>query len=105
MAETYKKLGQGQLANSAGTLYTVPGNTSTIVKHIRLTNNTGTDRTARLYHDGTTDATTILPAATIKAGGWAEFDGAILMEATDTLSGLSSAATAITYTIYGLEIS
>ena len=38
-------------------------------------------------------------------GGWAEFDGAILMEAADTLSGLASAATAITYTIYGLEIS
>ena len=104
MAETYKKLYQNQLGNSAATLFTVGGSASVIVKHIRLTNSTGTDRTARLYHDGTNDATTILPSATIKAGGWAEFDGAILMEASDTMAGEASAASAITCTIYGLEI-
>ena len=104
MAETYKKLGQGQLASSTGTLYTVPSSTSTIIGHIRLVNNTGAARTAKLYHDGTTDAQAILPTMTIEAGGWAEFSGGIVMEASDTMSGVSDAATAITYTIYGMEI-
>lgn len=104
MAETYKKLYQAQLPNSAGTLFTAGGSASIIVKHIRLTNTTGTDRTATLYHDGTAATNNILPAATIKAGGWAEFDGAILMEASDTIAGEASAASAITCTIYGLEI-
>ena len=104
MAETYKKLAQGQLPSSAGTLYTVPANTSTIVKHIRIVNTDSSARTARLYHDGTTDATTILPAVSIEAGGWAEFEGTIVMEAADTLSGLGSVASQVTYTVYGMEL-
>ena len=105
MAETYKKLAQGQLPSSAGTIYTVPSGTSTIIKHIRLVNTDSSARTARLYHDGTNDATTILPAASIEAGGWAEFEGTIVMEAADTLAGLGSVASQVTYTIYGLELS
>ena len=104
MAETYKKLAQGQLANSTGTLYTVPANTSALIGHIRLVNNTGASHTAKLYHDGTTDAQAILPTLTIEAGGWAEFSGGIVMEASDTISGVADAATSITYTIYGMEI-
>ena len=104
MAETYKKLAQGQLANSTGTLYTVPANTSALIGHIRLVNNTGASHTAKLYHDGTTDAQAILPTLTIEAGGWAEFSGGLVMEASDTMSGVADAATSITYTIYGMEI-
>ena len=104
MSETYKKLAQGQLANSTGTLYTVPANTSALIGHIRLVNNTGASHTAKLYHDGTTDAQAILPTLTIEAGGWAEFSGGIVMEASDTMSGVADAATSITYTIYGMEI-
>ena len=104
MAETYKKLAQGQLANSTGTLYTVPANTSALIGHIRLVNNTGASHTAKLYHDGTTDAQAILPTLTIEAGGWAEFSGGIVMEASDTMSGVADAATSITYSIYGMEI-
>ena len=47
MAETYKKLAQGQLPSSAGTIYTVPSGTSTIIKHIRLVNTDSSARTAR----------------------------------------------------------
>ena len=104
MAETYKKLAQGKLANSTGTFYTVPANTSALIGHIRLVNNTGANHTAKLYHDGTTDAQAILPTLTIEAGGWAEFSGGIVMEASDTMSGVADAATSITYTIYVMEI-
>ena len=105
MTESYKKLGQGQLASTTGVLYTVPGATSAIVKRIVLVNNDTEALTAELYHDGTTEATRILPPVSIDAGGWAEFDGAICMDAADTLQGKGEQATEITYTIYGLEIS
>jgi hypothetical protein len=104
MAETYKKLAQGQLTTSSGTLYTVPSATSTIIKYITLTNTTGGAQTAQLFHDGTSAATCILPIISIVAGGWAEFEGTIIMEAADTLAGDSDAGTSITYTVYGLEI-
>lgn len=104
MAKTYKKLAQGQLPSSVGTLYTVPASTTAIIRHIRLVNNDSSARTGALYHDGTTAAQIILPPASIVVGGWAEFDGVITMEAADTLSGLASVATQITYTIYGVEI-
>jgi len=104
MAETYKKLAQGQLPATVGTLYTVPASTTAIVKYITLTNNTAGAQTAQLFHDGTAAAQSILPAISIAAGGWAEFEGTIIMEAADTLSGDSDAATSITYTVYGLEL-
>ena len=105
MPETYKKLYQGQLGSSAGTLYTVPSSTQTIVKSIRVVNTDSSARTAKLWHDGTADANVILPACSISAGGWGEFDGVITLEAADTLSGQASVASKVTVTIYGLEIS
>lgn len=105
MANTYKKLAQVQAPNSVGAIYTVPASTQTIIKHIRVVNTSGGAVTIKLWHDGTTDSNTILPAVSIAAGEWAEFDGTILMEASDTLQAEASAATSITLTIYGLEIS
>lgn len=105
MPENYKKIYQGQLSNTAGTLYTVPSATQTIVKAIRIVNTDASARTAKLWHDGTGDANVILPTCEIKAGGWGEFDGVITLEAADTLSGEASVASKLTVTIYGLEIS
>lgn len=104
MAETWKKLYQGQVGSSATTLYTVPGATEAIIKHIRAVNTSGTARTIRLWHDGSADANAILPPVELGPGEWGEFDGSILAEAADTISGQAGAATAITVTIYGLEI-
>lgn len=104
MANTYKKLAQAELTGGNDTLYTVPGSTETIVSHIRIVNTDSSDRTVKLWHDGTTDPYVILPSATVLAGGWAEFDGTILMEAADTLVALGSAASALTVTVYGTEI-
>ena len=104
MANTYKKLAQGQLAATVGILYTVPALTSTIISHIRLVNNDTVLRAATLWHDGTANTNKILPAADIGPGGWAEWDGRMTMEAADTLQGQASVATQITYTVYGLEI-
>lgn len=105
MASAYKKLDQEELSGGNDTLYTVPASTETIVTHIRVVNHSGTDRTVKLWHDGTGDANIILPPATVPAGGWAEFDGTILMETGDTLVALASAASALSATVYGTEVS
>jgi len=107
MAETYKKLGQGTLTGSGtqDTLYTVPASTTAIIKHIRLVNYSTSSCMVKLWHDGTTDAYLILPATTIEAGGWGEWDGTFIMEASDTLNGEASAASSISYVLYGMEVS
>jgi hypothetical protein len=104
MSENFKKLAQAQLGVGASTLYTVPGATQAVIKHMRVANPTGSTVSFKLWHDGTTDSFIIVPSADILAGGWAEFDGNILMETADTLSGLASIATSLTITVYGLEI-
>jgi len=100
---TFKKLYQGQPTSSVAALYTVPANTATRISYIIVTNTTGSDRTIEFYHDGTAATNNILPTSTVVAGGFAEFDGEMLLEAGDTLQGKASVSTTLTVTIYGIE--
>jgi hypothetical protein len=107
MADAFKKLAQTEVAGfpSTSTLYTVPASTETVIRHIRIVNTSVSDRTIKLWHDGTANSNVILPATTVKAGGWTEFDGTITMETGDTLVGQASAGASLTLTAYGLEVS
>ena len=78
--------------------------TTVIIKSMRVVNTTGTAATLKLFHDGTAAVNLILPFVTIAANGWAEFDGTIIMEAGDTLVGISGTDEAINLTVYGLEL-
>ncbi len=72
--ETYKTLAQGQLASSAGTLYTVPSSTSAFIKSIHLVNATASDVSGiKLFIGGTAAANQITGSLTIPANGWAHF--------------------------------
>lgn len=105
MAETFKKLYQGQVPSTATTLYTVPASTSSVVKSMRIVNtSTTTSITIKLWNGGTTDAYVILPATSIDAGGFAEFEGTFTMAAADTLAGQAGSASSITLTVWGVEI-
>lgn len=104
MADSFEKLAQQQVPNSATTIYTVPASTQTIVKHIRVVNPSGADATIKIWHDGNADINIILPFATVLAGGWAEFDGVITMETGDTLQTNSGTNNALTITVYGDEV-
>ena len=104
MAETYKKLVQELVDNSNDTLLTVAADTTVIIKSMRAVNTTGTAATLKLFHDGTAAVNLILPFVNIAANGWAEFDGTIIMEANDTLVGISGTDEAINLTVYGLEL-
>ena len=118
MAETYKRLGQGQVAlavnASNGILYTCPANTTAIVRQMNFSNvDASAIHALTLYHidnGGTAnDTKVILKAANIESGGWADFTGTIILEAQDELRGLGTLndaeATDITYVLYGLELS
>ena len=117
MAETYKRLGQGQVAlavdASNGILYPCPANTTAIIRQMIFSNVDSAVHALTLYHidnGGTAnDTKVILKAANIESGGWADFTGTIILEAQDELRGLctlnSAEATDITYVLYGLELS
>lgn len=105
MPDAFKKLYQGRPGDTATTLYTVAVSTSAIVKNIVIVNPaTGSNYTMKLWHDGTADTNLILPAVTVMSGGWGNFDGVILMEASDTMSGQASVSGSLTVTIYGDEV-
>lgn len=105
MADAYKLLYQGQLAATVGTLYTVPGATSAIIRHMCVVNNDTVDRTCVLYRQGTAAANIITPPAmVVKAGGMQEWDGAMAMAAGETIRGTGSVASMLTLTIDGDEV-
>jgi hypothetical protein len=105
MAEAYKKLAQTLVDATVEAVYTVPANTQAIVKHIVITNETGSTATVTLYHDGTANVNIILPTSDIVAGGFAEFEGTITMEAGDTLQAKSGTDDVLGMTVHGMEIS
>ena len=116
MAEAFKKLFQGYLpvvgdgSASAIKLYDVPPSTEAIIKSMNLTNSTGTAREATLYstangEDAADAEQMILPGVSIVAGGWAEWEGTMTMAATTEIHGFAAAGSAITFTIWGIEIS
>ena len=105
--DNFKLLHQSQITTTAGALYTVPANHETIVKNIMVVNNDTEALWFTLIHTvGTTytEATTIIPEATLPAGGWAEFNGTITMDAADIIGGDVETASKVTITIYGDEI-
>lgn len=105
MTDVYRKIYQAQLSTTAAvTAYTVPAATSSIVKSIRVVNTTATAATFKMWQGGTADANVILPATSIDAGGFGEFEGVLTMAAADTLSVQAGTASALTVTIHGLEI-
>lgn len=105
MTDTFKKLYQGVLPAAAGVLATVGAGKTWIIKGIALVNTSGADQTAALWDGGTADGNAILPPSTIVAGGMAQFDGVLTLAAASTLQGKAGAATSITITVYGDEVS
>lgn len=105
MADAYKQLYQGQLPSSAATLYTVPGATSAIIRHISVVNNDTVARTCAFYRGGTAATNLITPPAmVVLPGGMQEWDGAMALGTTETLRGVGSVASMLSVTVDGDEI-
>lgn len=105
MPEAYKELYSGQPGTSAAAVYTVPGATQAIVKHYKAVNVAAVPVSIKLFQNGTTDAKCILPAIVLQPGEFLEWEGTITLAATNTLAAQASAASSITLTINGVEVS
>src|ERR671930_395006 len=102
MADTFKKLYQGQPGTSTAALYTVPSSTTAIIRHIRIVNNDTTSRTVTLYDGGTSASNIILPDTTIPGGEYIDIDCFIVGAAgVAVLEGKADAASQVTVTAYG----
>jgi hypothetical protein len=73
-AETYKTLYQGQLANSAATIYTATADGPTFVRSICVVNTDTVNRTFQLFSGGTAAANAVTPAFTLLPGGMAQYE-------------------------------
>ena len=100
MADTLKNLYNGTLANTSGTLYTVPASTKTILKEIVLCNKTATDATATITINGIT----IVGGKTVSANDSFVIEFHSIIEAGIIIAGLAGTASAIDCYISGIEV-
>ena len=105
MPTTPKKIYLGQPGNTAGTIYTVPTATVTIVRHIRCVNkDVATAYDLELWLNGSADANAIIAKKTIPPGGEWEDDCYIALPAADYIQAKASTAAKLTVYIGGAEI-
>lgn len=110
MAGKAFKDGPEYVASSATNIYVPTAATVARVRHIHLCNKDSSSRTVTLYigaTGGSAGGTEILKDKTIAVGDTYDlyFPAGLLLTATDFLTGLCSAATAVTITTSGeLEV-
>lgn len=102
--QTYKRLAKGQLAATAGTLYTAPGSTTTYVKGIVLFNTGNSSETVKIYEAGTGTSDQIVERilASKETIEW-QPPYPLIVSAAGTISGLATDAATVNYWLYGME--
>jgi hypothetical protein len=102
---TIKSLADGQLPNSKGTLYTVGGATSTIIKKITCVNTNTTTESVNLYikRSGSTSRRICPKDLQLAAGYMAVDDEEHALAAGDLIEGDTTTASKVDYIIEGVE--
>lgn len=105
MTMAIKSLADGQLPAAKGTLYTVPGATTTIIKTITLVNTDSSARDVNLYvkPSGGTSRRIIPMNCELGIGYMLVCDDEFTLEVGDVIEGDASAANVVDYTINGVE--
>ena len=108
MAGQLKRIsGPAYLAAAAADIYTPPASTIyTVIRHIRVTNKTGTADSFTLYVGGTggsTGGTEIAKSKNVPANDYVDlfFAPGLKLLSTDFLSGLAATASTLTITVMG----
>lgn len=106
MANTYKSYFVDLTSTNKTTIYTVPANTTSLIKTIQLTNETGNPNVT-VYVTDTSAATEYeIAHITMSARSTDNFAyGTIVLEAGDILKIQSSAANTVTGIVSALEVS
>lgn len=100
MATTAKKLYANKPGTGSATLYTVPANTTTIVKNIVLCNTTGVAETVTLTAGGQL----IINALSVAANDTVTLDLSLVMSEADIITGLQGTSGSISVYISGVEV-
>lgn len=105
MGQEIKNLGNGQLASSKGTIYTVPASTTAIVKNISLVNTNTSAEGVNLYYkkSGGTSRRIFAVDYSLAAGACVNHEITITMGAADVLEGDADTASKVDYVISGME--
>ena len=107
MADAASRIyGPAQPGTTNGTLYTVPGATTAIVRGIHICNTTASAATISLAINGTsaTAANCFLEGFSIPADGSYDWEGFLALAATDTIQGLQGSSAALTVTISAILV-
>jgi len=107
MPDTLDRLfGPANLASGYSAAFTGTAAHIYTIKTIHIVNPTAAAITVKLAIEATSgaqaDSELILPTATIEAGGFAHYDGLIIMEGTEVLTATTS-ATGLTISGHGLD--
>ena len=104
MSDTAKRLaGPTALGTASATLYTVPAATTTILRHIRITNTTATEKKATMGIGADAIGTRLFSETPIPGNGGLDWSGFTVLVAAETLRGHGDAA-GLTATISGVEV-
>ena len=105
LGATVKSLGDGQLATSKGTLYTVPAGKQAVITKVSLVNTSGGAVKVNLYFkaSGGTSRRIIPKDMEIEGGGLAVMDDEQTMDAADIIEGDAAVGSSIDYTVSGVE--
>ena len=109
MANTYKILGQAQPGTAVADVYTVPASTSAVVSTIAATNVDGTASAINIYVVASGDtagaANALVYDASLGANTLQAFTLGVTLGAADKISVQSATGSAVTYQVFGQEIS
>lgn len=100
MAATPKRLYKGTAGTTPSTAYTVPTNTTTIVKNIVLTNKTESAATVTITIAGVE----VVNNYSVTANDTVVIDLSLVMSATETITVQAGTASAINVYISGVEV-
>ena len=110
MATVYKVLGQQAPTNTSDTnLYTVPSDTSTVISTLRVANLTATAATFSIYvrvaGAAASAANTVAKDVTLAANSIFSATEGMTLAATDVITVQSGTANALSFNLFGSEIS
>lgn len=100
----YKRLGKGTLGTSATTMYTVPTAKEAVVRRLSIVNtSTSTAVQFALFNGGSGGSDQITNAISLQPNEAWYSSEAYSLAAADTLVGIASVASLLTYNIMGIE--
>lgn len=105
MADTAVRLsGPALLTAAAATVYTVPGATTTILRSVHVSNETGTAATFTMSIGIDAAGKRLWTALSIPANSSFDWSGFIVLNAAEVLQAFSGTASALTLTTSGVQV-